>query len=109
MIFIRNDALAQADKWFKDQAPKFPKTGPERFVPPGILPNIIDMEFSSIYSRRLFSQEEFMLMPRLNGYVVVVIRQDYLDAFGTRYWTDSCFSNFGDQAIPDCPEHNEIH
>jgi hypothetical protein len=39
----------------------------------------------------------------------IVVRIQYFDAYGNRYWTNVCLSRFTNGTTPSCPHHNEMY
>jgi hypothetical protein len=110
-IFFGKDALQQADRWFQQMGNK-PLLGPETILTPGVPPDpehSPESSFSSLFSAKPISQEEFSFLMKHDFSAAVVAREEYYDIAGNRYWTDMCWTHFTTGAIPHCAKHNEIH
>jgi hypothetical protein len=113
-IFIGANAMQQADEWFAALGDKpFTEDGEkESIVPPGI-PSDPEKKFPGTFST---AQTDHSLKPEEAYYILhtdwpiaIVLRKQYYDLAGNRYWTDACFSRFESGAFPACGKHNEIH
>jgi hypothetical protein len=115
-IFFGKNAMHDAYEWFEGEARK-PLTrsivGTGVIMPPGA-PSASEVEnhtahFSTLFSDTVLTKEEFDFVMANDFSAVVVLREEYYDQWGNRYWTDACWSHFANGAIPQCLEHNEVH
>lgn len=111
-IFIGKDSMENADKWFETEAPKAFLSHSDIILPQGFPSDTNLRKSSEIQSTEIISEANFQnLLENFMG-IIIVSRHVYFDAFGNRYWTDSCFSNLpssGVIKVLNCPRHNEIH
>jgi len=110
-IFFGPDAMKQADQWFRTEALKpYPPKSSSTIIPPGVPPESDigpGITRTTLFSARVASQEEFDYVRQHDFSAVIVVRQEYVDFAGDRYWTNGCWSYFASGAIPQCPTHND--
>jgi hypothetical protein len=115
-IFFGKNAMRDAYRWFDVQD----KESILRFgsvVPPGLVPDVekgVEPRsgpggFSTFVSKKIPSAEDVAFIKAHDLSVFVVSREQYFDAWGTRYWTDTCFAYLVSGANVKCPNHNQIH
>jgi hypothetical protein len=112
-IFVGKDAMQEADKWFASlgtgQLPSQPTA--ETIIPPGI-PSDLDKPlggYSTILTDHPLKQEEVDYILNTEEPVAMVLRMQYYDLFGNRYWSDLCLSRYKLGSYPHCTLHNEMH
>ena len=114
-IYIGPNAMQQADRWFAGLGDKPLPPPPdgllkERVIPPGIGSRDRGFGgFSTFFSDHELTEDEFDYIMHTDRSIAIIIRVDYYDAYGNRYWDDICLSRFQNGAIPHCDRHNEIH
>jgi len=103
-IFSGNDAVQQADDWFRQLGDKpLPEQG--SFIGESTL-----MQGEPPVANLLPGKNRGA---SLDAPYVVAMRVQYFDAFGNRYWSDICFwppfSDMSQNISNRCMNHNEIH
>ena len=105
--------MQDADQWFA-----WLGTGPiktnwesENIIPPGIPsdPEKPLSDFSTLFSDNVLRPEDVQYVLNHDGSIVMVLRMQYFDAFGNRYWSDICLSRHHEGGFPYCVKHNEMH
>jgi len=116
MIFIGKDAVKDADEWFRTDAPKPMLHAPTAIIPPGVPAtdpkgNVTSVGvFSTAVSKKRLTKDDILYIKTHDLGFVIVMREQYFDSLGNKYWTDGCWSSFMSGAIPECPQgHNEVH
>lgn len=113
-IFFGPDAMEKADDWFvhlgTDPLPENPPSS-EMVVPPGIPSDPIKTfgGFSTIQTDKPLASDMVNYILSTDEPLAMVIRVQYYDGYGNRYWSDMCLSRFKNGAIPHCRKHNDIH
>lgn len=110
-VFFGDDALAQADRWFREDAPRLFARRNETVLPPNTPASHNEARRTTVTSDRPVGAEELGSLMRKPFSIVAVMRQVYLDSAGNQYWTDSCVSNLAgsdEMAIVECNAHNDI-
>lgn len=108
-IFLGDNALIQAYRWFDKEAPKVFARSNGAVIPPGTPASGIDAIRSTIATDYIVSEQEFASLTKKNFSIIVTFRQAYLDTAGNEYWTDMCVGFLVPNAIVNCPLHNEVH
>lgn len=115
-IFTGKKALKQADAWFKVEDKKANLGPPTAIIPPGIPQSEKDGSVTSngimttVVAKESLSQDDFNFATTKDDGVVVVMREQYFDSLGNRYWTDQCWTKLKTGAVAQCPQgHNEVH
>jgi hypothetical protein len=112
-IFLGKNAMQEADKWFNSlgtgQLPSQPIA--ETIIPPGI-PSDLEKPlggYSTILTDHPLKQDEVDYILNNEEPVAMVLRMQYYDLFGNRYWSDLCLSRYRLGSYPHCTLHNEMH
>jgi hypothetical protein len=136
-IFVGPSAEGEADTWFTGLGDKPIVTGGnnELPIPPGIpsvFPNMPASEypgpeeaeklsnamppggfggggFFTLMSDAVLDEKAVDYVMHTDESVRIVMRLQYFDGFGNRYWSDICLSRFVSGAMPNCLRHNEMH
>lgn len=112
-VFFGADAMEQADRWFREEAPKLSVDRYQTILPPNTPASHVEARRTTVISERPVTDKELTTAMKNSFSIVAVMRQVYLDGDGSEYWTDSCVSNLtsggGEMAIVECNSHNEVH
>jgi hypothetical protein len=131
-IYIGPTAKSDAERWFimlgdkqfsdPDQSEMVIPPGiPTLFPPPSITKDtkgVIQKTsgkggfggiFFTMFSDAVLTQPDVDYILNTEESAVIVIRLQYFDGFGNRYWSNVCMSRFVNGNIPHCTRHNEIH
>jgi hypothetical protein len=111
-IFWGESALKDAYQWFEGEAKNpYPKGMGGIIIPPGVpaSENPPDAHRSTLFSDGTITKPELDWIVANDFSAVIVSRQDYFDQLGNHYWTEGCWSHFATGAIPQCPQHNQVH
>ncbi len=107
-IFLGNDALAQAYRWFDTEAESTFTRRTETIIRPGTAPtNYADAIRSTLHTDRIIGEEEFKSLTARDFSIAVAFRSVYSDTVGNQYWTDICITYLASNAIAYCPQHNK--
>jgi hypothetical protein len=111
-IFIGESAFDDAEKWFNQLGKGLPhEDGEGIVVPPGISPDITTTfgGFSSIESDGLLTQQQYdYIMNPNHSPFAAVVRVQYFDGHGKRYWSDMCLERLRNGLLFHCHKHNDI-
>ena len=112
-IFVGPTAMQDADQWFTNLGvgPLVAQPSEEIIVVPGI-PSDPDKPvggYSTIMTDDFLKQDDIDRMLHTSYSAAMVLRIQYYDMHGNRYWSDLCFSRYEVGSFPDCNRHNEIH
>jgi hypothetical protein len=116
-IIVGQNAMDEADRFFAGLgndpfAIRFPDRSLKNMVIPQGIPSDPDKTFGGFYSiytdHALTDEEQFYIM-KTDRPVAIIARIEYYDGYGTRHWSDVCWSRFRQGTIPHCDEHNEMH
>ena len=110
-VFWGPDALMKADHWFAGIRPEYWKGVPEHIIPPGIPPDPKKTNSAIVQSVNPVPKTSYDWLNQHDASVISVMRIEYYDESGNRYWSDICSARFtGSERLgQDCPRHNEIH
>ena len=117
-IHCGTDAGNTVEKWFSlmgDGNNAFPPSlvqGPDRSYPiPPVIPTDPEkpLEYSSIYTDDILTQEQVNYILDTNNACFVGIRTQYFDSYGARYWSDICLMRQKNGVLAHCDTHNEMH
>lgn len=106
-IFLGDDALTQAYKWFDTEAETVFTRRTETIIRPGVSPTDKGAIHSTLSTNRIIGDEEFRELTAKDFSIVVAFRSAYSDKVGSQYWTDICIAYLATKAIAYCPEHNK--
>jgi hypothetical protein len=112
-IFMGPDAMKQADKWFNDLGTGPILTEPDAvdIFPPGI-PSDREKPFggySTLMTDKVLKSGDVDYILHTEQPIAIVMRTQYYDLAGNRYWSDMCMSRFATGSYPRCLWHNELH
>ena len=65
--------------------------------------------YSTILSDNALKPEDVNYVLHTDEPVAMVLRMQYYDLAGNRYWSDLCLSRFILGSFPHCVRHNELH
>jgi hypothetical protein len=110
-IFIGEDAMQQADKWFASLSGRMESASGPRLIIPPIIPSDPEkpLSNSTIKSDGPLSPTEVDYILNTDFPYAAVARFQYFDLAGNRYWSDICMSRFKVGSFPHCPANNEMH
>lgn len=107
-IFLGNNALAQAYRWFDTEAENIFAHQTGTIIRPGVSPtNYDDAIRNTLSTDRIIGNEEFRSLTARDFSIVVAFRTVYSDTAGNQYWTDICLTYLATNAIAYCPKHNK--
>ena len=107
-IFVGNDAVEQAYRWFEALAgdPGGLRRS-EGIIRPGAAPtDKINAIRSTLRTPGIISPDAFRAIEMKDFSVVVAFKSVYEDSSGNQYWTEMCVGYLVSNAIAHCPKHN---
>lgn len=111
-VFVGDDALQQADRWFSDELPQVIGRRNRTIIPPNTPASHADAADTTVLSDKPFTAAEIDALMKKSFSIVAVMRQAYRDTAGNEYWTDVCVSNLAtgpnSMRIVECKTHNHV-
>lgn len=117
-VFIGDDALDNADRWFAANGEKALPDNPQDagiVVPPGLPSGERGAKsafsgggFFTVLSDNVLTQDNVNYILSTNEKIAIVVHTEYFDAYGKRYWSNLCLSRYNSGAYPHCSKHNEM-
>jgi hypothetical protein len=107
-IFIGQDSIQQAYKWFdgfKDRTTKYVEG--ESLVPPGIPPDPTKaFGYETAFSDDPLTHDNVVYIFGTEKPFTVVFRFSYEDSFGGNFWSEACYQRQRNGAMAHCEKHN---
>jgi hypothetical protein len=111
-VFFGLDALQQAERWMKEEAPNLILLRYQTILAPNTPASNVEARDTAVISDRPISAVELQVFLNTTNAIVAVMRQMYSDTNGREYWTDTCVTNLvtdsGQVRILDCNTINRI-
>lgn len=111
-VFFGDDAMQQADRWFKDELPQAIAGRNRSILPPNTPASHVEARDTTLLSDRPVTGEELDALMKKSYSIVAVMRQAYRDTTGNEYWTDVCVANLvtgpNRMRIVECKNHNYV-